>query len=297
VVNLLASGQLLFSALVIGSLYALLGIGLNLVYGTMRLLNVAHGDLAMIGSYIVYWTFVGLGLAPPLGLIAAAGATALFGWLAYRLLLAGQLSRDVSGGRVEANSLLVFFGVSIILQNLAALLFTGSPRAYQYLDTVLHMGGVAMTENRLFSLIVAGGASLVIAGFLRVSVYGLAIKALIGHRTAAAIVGIDIGRVQLVALVLGFACAGLAGGLVSMSEPISPFMGFPLTIAAFVVVILGGLGNLEGGMLAGLALGFVQTYGVALTSANLRSILLYGVFVGVLILRPQGLLGGRRLKA
>jgi branched-chain amino acid transport system permease protein len=89
--------------------------------------------------------------------------------------------------------------------------------------------------------------------------------------------------------------AGLAGSLVSMTEQISPFMGFPFTIAAFVVVILGGLGNLVGGMVAGLLLGAIETYGVALTSASLRSVLLYGVFIAVLLLRPQGLLGGARM--
>jgi len=101
--------------------------------------------------------------------------------------------------------------------------------------------------------------------------------------------------VQLSAFVMGFALAGLAGALIGVTEQISPFMGFPFTIVAFVVIILGGLGNLAGGLLAGMLLGVIETYGVALTSANLRSILIYGVFILVLVLRPEGLLQKRRM--
>jgi branched-chain amino acid transport system permease protein len=126
-------------------------------------------------------------------------------------------------------------------------------------------------------------------------VTGLAIKALIQRRDAAAIVGVNVERVQMLALCLGFASATVAGALVSMTEQISPFMGFPFTIAAFVVIILGGLGNIGGGIAAGLLLGVLETYGVALTSSAYRSILVYGVFVLILLLRPQGLLGGRRI--
>jgi len=124
--------------------------------------------------------------------------------------------------------------------------------------------------------------------------FGMSIKALIQNRDAARIVGINVERVQLTSIALGFGVAGIAGGLVSMAEQISPFMGFPFTIASFVVIIMGGLGNVFGGIIAGFLLAFIEIYAVALTSANMRSILLYGIFVAVLILRPQGLLGKAR---
>ncbi|MDP6843784.1 MAG: hypothetical protein QGH73_19100, partial [Rhodospirillales bacterium] len=130
---------------------------------------------------------------------------------------------------------------------------------------------------------------------LRINIYGLAIKALIQNPMAAAIVGVKIKRVQLVSFCLGFGLTGLAGVLLSMTEQISPFMGFPFTIAAFVVIILGGLGNLTGGIAAGYFLGFLQIYGVALTSPTYESVLLYGVFVLILLVRPQGFLGGWRM--
>ena len=291
----LLSGQLLFSALVIGSVYALTGLGLNLVYGTMRLLNIAHGDLVMLGAYLAFWLFSLAALSPfvaaPLAVAGAAG----IGALAYFGLFQKQIERAPAVEKLEANSLLLFFGLSVVIQNLASLAFTASPRAVTYFDTVYRLGEVSMTGNRLAILGVGAIVCIATALFLRKSVYGLAIKALIQNRDAASVVGVNVRRVQLFSLMVGFGLAGLAGALLSMTEQISPFMGFPFTIAAFVVIIMGGLGNLVGGILAGFLLGFVEIYGVVLTSPNARSIILYGVFVGVLLLRPQGLLGGRRI--
>jgi len=294
-VDTVLSGQLLFSALVIGAVYALTGLGLNLVYGTMRLLNIAHGDVVMLGAYLAFWLF-SLGqisplLAAPLAVLGAAG----LGALAYLGLFRRQIETTPAVEKLEANSLLLFFGISVVIQNLASLAFTPSPRAVTYLDTIYRLGGVSMTGNRLAILGISVLICVATALVLRYSVYGLAIKALIQNREAAAVVGVNVRRVQIVSLMLGFGLAGLAGTLLSMTEQISPFMGFPFTIAAFVVIIMGGLGNLVGGILAGFLLGFVEIYGVVLTSSNARSIILYGVFVGVLLLRPQGLLGGRRI--
>lgn len=289
------SWQLLFAALVTGSIYILVALGLNLVYGTMRLLNVAHGEMVMVGAYTSFWLFTLAGISPLVSaalataLTAALGAAGYFG-LCRRLLTDSRLAQ-----RIEGNSLLLFFGISIVLQNFAALLFDSTPRAYQYLDRVIDLDTLAVTENRLVVLFVTAALCLAIVLFLRLHIYGLAIKALVQHREAAMVVGVDVERVQLLSFCVGFGTAGLAGSLLSMIEQISPFMGFPFTIGAFVVVILGGLGNLVGGMVAGLLLGILETYGVALTSPSLRSVLIYGVFILVLIVRPQGLLGATRI--
>jgi branched-chain amino acid transport system permease protein len=289
------SWQLLFAALVTGSIYVLVALGLNLVYGTMRLLNVAHGDMVMIGAYVSYLLFTLVDLSPLLSMFIAAGLTAALGALAYAGLFRRLLANRQMVQRLEGNSLLLFFGISIVLQNIGSLAFESTPRAYQYLDRVVTIGNLGITENRLATLIVAAILSLVIVLFLRFHIYGLAIKALMQHREAATVVGIDVERVQILSFCIGFGVAGLAGSLLSMMEQITPFMGFPFTIAAFVVVILGGLGNLLGGMAAGLLLGVLETYGVALTSPSLRSVLIYGVFILVLMVRPQGLLGGKRI--
>lgn len=293
--DILFSGQLIFSALVLGSLYALIAVGLNLVYGTMQLLNVAHGDLIMLGAYTAFWMFTLADVPPPVSMLVATALAAGLGAAAYFGLFRRQLAASTTVQRLEANSLLLFFGLSVLLQNLASFAFTATPRAYQYLDNVYRVAGVAMTGNRLLTLFVALILCACVVAFLRVSIYGLAIKALIQNRTAAAVVGVNVERVQLLSFCIGFGVAGLAGSLLSMTEQISPFMGFPFTIAAFVVIILGGLGNLLGGMAAGLFFGFLQIYGVALTSPNYGSILHYGTFVAILLFRPQGLLGGRRI--
>jgi branched-chain amino acid transport system permease protein len=295
VIDTLLSGQLLFAALVTGSLYALIALGLNLVYGTMRMLNVAHGDVVMLGAYAAFWAFTLLGLSPllagPVVALMGAGLGVLLYRGVFRRLLAGVTPS--TAGKIEGNSLLLFFGLSILMQNIAALAFTPNNRAYAALGEVYRLGGVAMTGNRLAALLIAGGGSIAAALFLSRSVAGLAMRAVIERREAASIVGVDVDRVQQLSFAVGFGSAALAGVLMSMLEQFSPFSGFPFTIAGFIVIILGGLGNVSGGLLAALLLGVIEVYGVALTSANLRSVLLYGTFVVALLIFPNGLIARR----
>ena len=298
VLDVLTSGQLLFAALVTGSIYALVALGLNLVYGTMRMLNVAHGDLVMLGAYAAYWAFSMAGISPLIAAPVVACLGALLGYALYKGLFRHLLAvAPADAGRMESNSLLLFFGLSIILQNAAAMLFTPNNRAYQYLDQVWRVGNVAMTGNRIAALLVAGATCIGVALFLGRSMAGLAMRSVIERREAAYIVGVDVDRVQWSSFALGFGSAALAGVLMSMLEQFSPFSGFPFTIAGFIVIILGGLGNVMAGLVAALLLGVIETYGVALTSANLRSVLLYGCFVGALLLFPNGLLARRSTRS
>jgi len=289
VLEVLFSGQLLFAALLTASVYAIVAVGLNMTYGTMRLLNVAHGDLVMIGAYAAYWLFTGLGIAPLWSAIVVTLACALLGVLLYSGLLKNLMARAGGTARLEANSLLLFFGLSMIIQNVMVSVETATPRAYQYLSEIHRFGGLSMTGNRLAALAVAILACLAIAAFLRWNIFGLALRAVIERSDAARIVGVNVEQVHKVSLAIGFGAAGLAGVLISMMEQFSPFIGFSMTIAAFIVIILGGLGNIAAGFGAALILGLLETYGVALTSPTLRSVLLYGVFVLTLILLPQGL--------
>jgi branched-chain amino acid transport system permease protein len=290
------STQLLIAALVAGSVYALIALGLNLIYGTMRLLNVAHGEVVMIGAYVAYWGISLFSLGPLVSALVAMPLAAAFGALIYLGLFRRAMRSTEFMERIEGNSLLVFFGVSVILQNVTSLLFTPNQRGYRYQDELVHVLGAVVPVNKLIVLVIAGAVCIAAVVFFRRSTLGLAIKALIQQREAAALVGIPLARIELTSLCLGFAAAGLAGVLVSMTEEISPFMGFPLTITAFVVVILGGLGNVLGSLLGGLLLGVLETFGVALTGPSYRSIMIYAVFIGVLLLRPQGLLGAGRTR-
>ena len=288
------SGQLLIAALVLAAIYALVALGLNLIYGTMRLLNVAHGEILMLGGYLAYWSFTLTGIGPVYSMAAGLVLAGAFGAIVYRTLCRRVVASARLIEQIEANSLLVLFGVSIILQNVAALSFTATARAYPYLDQIVRIGGFQVTADRLVVLVVGLAVCFACVAFFRMSVTGLAIRALIQQPDAAMLVGIDVERVRLISFSLGFGIAGLAGCLISMLEQVSPFMGFPFTIAAFVVIILGGLGNLMGGIAGAALLAVIEIYGVALTSASMRSILSYGVFIGVLIWRPRGLFGAAR---
>jgi branched-chain amino acid transport system permease protein len=287
--NSILTVQLLVAALVLGALYSLIALGLNLIYGTMRLLNVAHGEVVMLGGYIAYGMSTQLGLNTAYALIPSMFVSALLGFATYEVVCRPLLKKEQLLARVEANSLIIFFGVSIALQNIAALAFTASPKSYRYLDQIVTIGGASFAAYRLFALGVAGAACIGCMLFFRFSRTGLAIRALLQQRTASALVGIEADRINRVVFALGFAMAGLAGCLVSLTEPISPFGGFSFTISAFVVIILGGLGNLLGSLLGGLILGAIEVYGVALTSSNWHSIIVYSVFVVMLLWRPQGL--------
>ena len=289
----LLSGQLVVATLVLGVIYGLVALGLNLIYGTMRLLNVAHGEILMLGGYLSYWSFTLIGIGPLYSMFVGMALAGALGALVYHFLCRRVLSASKLVEQIEANSLLLLFGVSIILQNVVALSFTATARAYPYLDQIIPIGNFQVTANRLVVLVIGLAVCVACILFFRMSMTGLAIRALIQRPDAAALVGIDVERVRLISFSLGFGIAGLTGGLISMLEQISPFMGFPFTIAAFVVIILGGLGNLYGGLAGAFLLAVIEVYGVALTSASMRSILLYGVFIGILVWRPHGLFGVR----
>ncbi|MCH8188572.1 MAG: branched-chain amino acid ABC transporter permease [Proteobacteria bacterium] len=291
----LLSGQLVIATLVLAAIYGLVGLGLNLIYGTMRLLNVAHGEILMLGGYLAYWSFTLTGIGPIYSMFVAMILAALLGAGVYRFIFRRVLQTSKLVAKIEANSLLVLFGVSIILQNVVALSFTATARAYPYLDQIIPLGTFQVTANRLVVLGIGLAVSVGFILFFRMSMVGLAIRALIQQPDAAALVGIDVDRTRMLSFALGFGMAGLSGSLISMLEPVTPFMGFSFTITAFVVIILGGLGNLFGGLAAALLLAVIEVYGVALTSTSIRSILIYGVFIAVLVWRPQGLFGAGRV--
>lgn len=289
----LLSPELLLAALMLASTYALVALGLNLIYGAMRLLDVAHGDIMMLGGYVAWSGLAMWGVNPFVGMVGAMLIAALLGAACYALFFQRMVRNTSIAARLESNSLLIFFSISIILQNVLSLAFTADARSYSFLDSLVRWGDTSIALNRLVVLTISAGATILVLAFLRFGVFGIAIRALIQQRDAAALVGINADRTNRVVFCLGFALAGLAGALISMTESVTPFGGFPYTIAAFVVVILGGLGSLPGALAGGLLLAFVEVYGMALFSAAYRSILVYGLFILILFIRPQGLLGRR----
>jgi branched-chain amino acid transport system permease protein len=283
--------QILFTGLIIGGIYALIAVGLNLIYGTMRLLNIAHGELLMVGAYITYWLYTLYGMSPLLSMILVAGLSALIGLGVCLFIFLPIIRTSRSVAVLESNSLLIFFGLSFIFTNLASLLWTADIRGYSYMTRVVYFAGVPLMANRLLALGVAVLVCLACYFLLQKTMLGKAVRALIQDREASQLVGINTNFIYLFSFSLAFAMAGLAGSLLSMFYEITPFMGLPYTIIAFIVIVLGGLGNVLGSLLGGFMLGLLETIGVSLTSPGLRPILSYSVFILIILIRPKGIFG------
>jgi len=283
--------QLIFVGLIIGSIYSLIAVGLNLIYGTMRLLNIAHGELIMVGAYTTFWLFTLMGISPLFSLFLSGLASALLGALIGQFIFLPTIRKTKSVVVLESNSLLIFFALSIIFQNVASLLWSADIRGYSYLTQIVKIGGVPLMLNRLTAFITALIISVLCYLLLQRTMLGKAIRALIQDREASQLVGINTKRIYLFSFTISFAMAGLAGCLISMFYEITPFMGLPYTITAFIVIVLGGLGNIMGSLLGGFLLGLVETIGISVTSPGLRSIISYGIFIAVILIRPKGILG------
>lgn len=175
----LLSGQLAVATLVLGVIYGLVALGLNLIYGTMRLLNVAHGEILMLGGYLAYWMFTLTGIGPLYSMFVAMALAGGLGAIVYHFLCRRVLGASKLVEQIEANSLLLLFGVSIILQNVVALSFSATARAYPYLTQIIPIGDFQVTANRLVVLAIGLAVCIACILFFRLSMTGLAIRALI----------------------------------------------------------------------------------------------------------------------
>lgn len=277
--------------LMTGGLYALVALGLNLQYGLMRVLNVAHGEFLMIGAYLTYSLHTGWGVHPLLTLLITAPAAFGAGLALHRLLYARVLAPGEAAEALESRSLLLSFGLMFVLQNAALLLWSADLKGYSFLATPLRLLGTVFPTNRMVAAGIALALSLAFYAYLRLSLTGTAIRALMQEPDGARLVGIDVARMHGRCFGAGVAMSAVTGSLVSMLFELSPFIGLPYTVTALVVVILGGLGNVLGSLLGGLLLGFVENASVYLVASDIRVITSYAVLALILILRPSGLLG------
>jgi branched-chain amino acid transport system permease protein len=281
--------DVVIGGLVTGGIYALVALGLNLQYGLMRVLNVAHGEVLMLGAYGTYALHTGLGANPLLTVLATAPAAYLLGLAVHRTLYARVLAGG--GAALESRSLLLSFGLLFVLQNAALLGFSADLRGYGYLSAPVRLLGTAFPANRLLGAGVALALSLGFYAWLRRTLQGKAVRALMQDPDAARLVGIDLDRVHARCTGAGFAMAAATGSLVSMFFELTPFMGLPYTVTALVVIILGGLGNVLGSVVGALVLGVLETASVYVAASDVRPIVSYGVLALVLVWRPAGLFG------
>lgn len=282
--------NLVFGVLV-GGVYGVAAVGLSLVFGVIRMLNVAHGELIMLGGYASFWLFERLNVDPFASLPLAAAALVAFGAMLYWLLF-----RHVAGFAEEKRintSLLIGFGLSLILQTAATHAFAADERSITvaYARLGLEIAGAVVPAGRLASLVVTFALALLVHLFLRRTFLGKAIRATAENLQVAGLMGIHINRTYLIAFALGSGLAGVAGTLVAAGYSISPHIGLEWTLKALVVVVLAGLGNVIGTFAAGLVLGVAETLGVFLVGGAYREAISLVLFVLVLMVRPQGLFG------
>jgi branched-chain amino acid transport system permease protein len=274
-----------------GGIYALVALGLNLQYGLMRVLNVAHGEFLMIGAYLTYSLHTAWGVNPLLTLLVTGPAAFAAGLVLHRLLYARLVAGSESREALESRSLLLSFGLLFVLQNAALLLWSADLKGYSYLSTPFHVLGTVFPTNRLVAACVALGLSVGFYLVLQRSLMGKAVRALMQEPEGAQLVGINISRLHGLCFGIGIAMSAVTGSLVSMLFELTPFIGLPYTVTALVVVILGGLGNVMGSLLGGLLLGLVETASVYLVASDIRIIASYAVLSLILILKPSGLFG------
>ena len=280
-------GQVIISGLLAGSLYAMVALGLGLIFGVMRVLNIAHGPLLMLGAYVTFWLFSTVGLNPYLSLLVSMPLLYLLGMLLQRFLVRRVVDAP------ELSSLLLTFGVSIALVNLAQLAFTSDLRAVEYLTGSFVLGPFAFSKSRVIACAIAIAITVSAFLFLQKTRLGKAIRAVSQSREVAQVCGVHVGRIHMIAFGLASALAAAGGSLVAVMVAIQPEMGQVYTFKSFLVIVLGGAGNYPGALLGGVLLGLIEQVSSLFLTTQVNEAVAYILLVLVLLVRPTGLLGGR----
>ena len=283
--------DIIVSGLIMGGIYAMIAIGLNLQYGLMRVLNIGHGELLMLGAYLTYTLYASLGLNPIMSLLISGPTLFLVGLSIHKLLFRRLIQGSISLEVLEMNSLLISFGLLFIIQNMALIIWTADLRGYSYLNHPIYFLGGVFPANRLVAFSIAIIFSLGFYLFLRFSLAGKVVRAVMQDKIGSQLIGVRIFNVHSVCFGVGVAMAGITGSLLSMIFEISPSMGLPYTVEGLIVIILGGLGNILGSLIGGLIIGMVESVGSYLTSPDLKMLISYSTFIVILLVRPKGILG------
>jgi branched-chain amino acid transport system permease protein len=281
--------ELIASGLIAGGVYALVALGLNLQYGLMRILDIAHGEFLMLGAFVTWAAQSSLGISP-LAMVPVSFLLLMLVGMALHRLIFKRLTRTSGNLDVfEARGLMACFGLMFLVQNFAQLVWGGDLRGYDFLAEPVAIGGAQFAANKLLLIAMALLFSAALIVVLRATLLGKGVRALLQSPIGAQLVGIDTRRLHPLMFGVGLGLSGVAGCLLSMTEAISPSMGEPYTVTALIVITLGGFGSMAGALVGGLALGVVEAIGMHLTSPSLKSLLSYGIFIAVLLWRPNGL--------
>ncbi len=285
--------DLAVSSVLLAGLYATMAYGLGLIYGVLRVVNLAHAGVIMAGAYLGWVLQQRLGLDPYLSIPAVLAASFLFGIVVYRLLVC-RLPHGAAGG---PQSLLLLFGVWLVLRNAAYLLFTGNDQVIRtdYSTRSMALLGTFVSVNRLAVFAVALATPVALHLLLTRTYVGRAIRAVAQNADSCTLVGIDVERIYTLTFGLGTALAGLAGLLSATLFSFNPAFGAGELLKSFVVVVLGGLGSIAGTGVAALILATAEAFAILVLPAYLTAAVGFVMLVLVLVLRPGGLFGQRVL--
>ena len=289
--------ELIASGLITGGIYALVALGLNLQYGLMRILNIAHGEFLMVGAFLTWMVATAFGLSPlwmiPVSFALLMALGVAVHWLCFRRLSATSPNLDV----FEARGLMVAFGLMFLVQNFASWMWGGELRGYDFLTDPVKLGDAQFAGNKLlvFALALVFAGALIV--LLRTTLLGKGVRALMQSPVGAQLVGINTRRLHPLMFGIGLGLSGVAGCLLSMAYTIAPSMGEPYTVTALIVITLGGFGSMGGALAGGLLLGVIEAVGMHFTNPSLKALLSYAVFIAVLLLRPEGLFARKTRKA
>jgi len=272
-----------------GMVYGLIAIGLTIIFGVMRLVNFAHGELVVIGMYVGYWCFELLGLSPLLSMPLAAVVLFALGYALQRLIINRFIAEP------QHVQFILFIAFALIITGLHMMLFGPDPRgifspaSFATYDLL----GLRLAATQVNAAAGALVLMLLLFGFLRFTPVGQAIRAAADNRTGAEVIGIRIPHVFAVTAGIGMASAGAAGALVAPMFDTHPYLAPEFTLLAFIIVIVGGLGSLGGAIAGGILIGVVEGLAALTISPSMKSMLSYALLVLVLLVRPAGLFGNR----
>jgi branched-chain amino acid transport system permease protein len=283
--------DILLAGSTLGGLYGLIAMGLTLQYGVARIMNLSYGEFLIVPAFLAYLGVTAWGLSPLLLLLLVLPLGFVVQWLVYQLLLTPLVRRTGAGPALEVDSILATFGLMFVVQGVMMVIFGGNYHSYSYLSEPIQILGSTVAANRLLVLAVAVVLGVGLYLLLTRTRMGTVVRAVSVAPKFAPLVGIDVRRTAALAFGLGGAMVAASGVLVSMFLPFSAAMGTMFAMKALIVVIMGGVGNLMGCLLAGMMLGFAETLVATFIDPGLTLAVNYALFLGVLLFRPTGLFG------
>ena len=282
--------DIVISGLLLSGTYALVALGLNLQYGVSRIMNLANGEMLVLGALAAFWMFTVGKLNPYLTMVLAAPLAFAGNWLIYRFLLRPLVSRSKNQGQLEVDSILATFGMSFILIGIM-ISIEGGFFAYKYLSIPIEILGTKASLSRIVAFAVACCIGLALYLWLNRSRTGMAVRAVAVSPQSALLVGINVPKISALAFALGGAITAVGGVLISTFITLDASIGVIFTMKALIIVIMGGVGDTRGVIIAAVILGLVETTVATLIDPGLTLAAAYLIFLAILLFRPQGLFG------